>query len=325
MLKHNAVADGRLVDGGAWVLYFADAPTLAKDLATGHAPLIAYLWIGALTATTYVLAGHMREQVCIICAPWPRIQAALTDEYALNVTYRYDRGELRRSVKKGEQLRLAGWRPAIASIASNANVCPTSIGIRNGAQLEMPPMRAVHRCLRFIVPVGWPPRLIAYDSGVNLKLRLAGKPQVQKSYGLAQLCMRSSYCRGWRHHAFMRWWRGMRASMSALFMTTIGLCPARRRRHSTCNGCDVDLMFRQIETRRFAHLHWRCAGKRRGDCRPSAGRCPHRRGRDRIIITRNFACSSISYVVRSTLLGTHRSFSCGCQIRNTWARARSFP
>ena len=40
--------------GGAWVLYFADAPTLVKDLATFQAPFIAYLWIGILTVTTYV-------------------------------------------------------------------------------------------------------------------------------------------------------------------------------------------------------------------------------------------------------------------------------
>ena len=55
--------------------------------------MIAYIWIGILTATTYLLAGWMREQVCIYMCPWPRIQAALTDEWALNVTYRYDRGE----------------------------------------------------------------------------------------------------------------------------------------------------------------------------------------------------------------------------------------
>ncbi|MGC1350373.1 MAG: 4Fe-4S binding protein, partial [Xanthobacteraceae bacterium] len=74
--------------GGAWVLYFADAPTLVKDLATFQAPLIAYVFIGSLTFTTYALAGWMREQVCVYMCPWPRIQAALTDEYALNVTYR---------------------------------------------------------------------------------------------------------------------------------------------------------------------------------------------------------------------------------------------
>ncbi len=66
--------------GGAWVLYFSDAPTLVKDLATLQAPVLAYAWIGILTATTYALAGHMREQVCLYMCPWSRIQAALTDE-----------------------------------------------------------------------------------------------------------------------------------------------------------------------------------------------------------------------------------------------------
>ena len=43
--------------GGAWVLYFSDAPTLVKDLATFQAPALAYIWIGILTASTYLLAG----------------------------------------------------------------------------------------------------------------------------------------------------------------------------------------------------------------------------------------------------------------------------
>ncbi|WP_047309727.1 4Fe-4S binding protein, partial [Rhodopseudomonas palustris] len=48
--------------GGAWVLYFADAPTLVKELVTFQAPMVAYVWIGILTFTTYTLAGFMREQ-----------------------------------------------------------------------------------------------------------------------------------------------------------------------------------------------------------------------------------------------------------------------
>ena len=120
--------------GGAWVLYFADAPTLVKELATGEAPLVAYAWIGILTVTTYSLAGHMREQVCLYMCPWPRIQAALTDEYALNVTYRYDRGEPRCSVKKAEQLRAQG-QPAGDCIdcLQCVHVCPTGVDIRGGA------------------------------------------------------------------------------------------------------------------------------------------------------------------------------------------------
>ena len=118
--------------GGAWVLYFADAPTLVNDLATVQAPFIAYAWIGILTFTTYTLAGYMREQVCLYMCPWPRIQAALTDEYALNVTYRYDRGEPRCSVKKAKQCARKGSRPATASIACSActSARPASISAR---------------------------------------------------------------------------------------------------------------------------------------------------------------------------------------------------
>ena len=135
--------------GGAWVLYFADAPTLVHDLATFQAPFIAYGWIGILTFTTYALAGHMREQVCLYMCPWPRIQAALTDEHALNVTYRYDRGEPRGSVKKNAALRAQG-QPAGDCIdcLQCVYVCPTGVDIRNGAESRLHPVRAVHRRLR---------------------------------------------------------------------------------------------------------------------------------------------------------------------------------
>ena len=54
--------------GGAWVLYFADAPTLVYDLATLRAPFVAYLWIGILTFTTYTLAGLCASRCASICA-----------------------------------------------------------------------------------------------------------------------------------------------------------------------------------------------------------------------------------------------------------------
>jgi cytochrome c oxidase accessory protein FixG len=168
--------------GGAWVLYFADAPTLVRDLATGYAPLIAYGWIAMLTVTTYTLAGFMREQVCTYMCPWPRIQASLTDEYALNVTYRYDRGEPRASVKKAEQLRLTGL-PAGDCIDCRqcVAVCPTGIDIRDGAQVECIQCGlCIDACDNIMEKIGRPKRLIAYDSEVNLQRRLAGEPPVQK-------------------------------------------------------------------------------------------------------------------------------------------------
>jgi cytochrome c oxidase accessory protein FixG len=168
--------------GGAWVLYFADAPTLVKDLATLQAPFTAYLWIGVLTATTYVFAGHAREQVCIYMCPWPRIQAALTDEWALNVTYRGFRGEPRMSVKKAEVLRQSG-EPAGDCIDCHQciNVCPTGVDIREGSQLGCIQCGlCIDACDNIMSQIGRPTGLIAYDTDINAELRKAGMPPVYR-------------------------------------------------------------------------------------------------------------------------------------------------
>jgi cytochrome c oxidase accessory protein FixG len=168
--------------GGAWVLYFADAPTLVKELATFQAPLTAWLWIAILTATTYVFAGHAREQVCIYMCPWPRIQAALTDEWALNVTYRRDRGEPRLSVKKAEVARLHG-EPAGDCVDCHqcVNVCPTGVDIRDGLQLGCIQCGlCMDACDAVMAQVGRPTGLIAYDTDINAERRRSGLPPLYR-------------------------------------------------------------------------------------------------------------------------------------------------
>ncbi|HKA72916.1 MAG TPA: 4Fe-4S dicluster domain-containing protein, partial [Xanthobacteraceae bacterium] len=126
------------------------------------------------------LAGFMREQVCTYMCPWPRIQAALTDEWALNVTYRYDRGEPRTSVKKAEELRAQNL-PAGDCVDCNqcVAVCPTGIDIRNGAQLECIMCGlCIDACDNVMTKVGRPTGLIAYDTDINIKRRLEGKTNV---------------------------------------------------------------------------------------------------------------------------------------------------
>jgi cytochrome c oxidase accessory protein FixG len=165
--------------GGAWVLYFSDAPTLVRDLATFNAPFIAYAWIGILTLTTYTLAGHMREQVCLYMCPWPRIQAALTDEHALNVTYRHDRGEPRGSLKKIAMLREQGL-PAGDCIdcLQCVYVCPTGVDIRNGPNLGCIQCGlCIDACDSVMAKIGRPARLIAYDTDLNIERRQKGMPQ----------------------------------------------------------------------------------------------------------------------------------------------------
>jgi cytochrome c oxidase accessory protein FixG len=168
--------------GGAWVLYFADAPTLVHDLATLQAPSIAYIWIGILTGTTYLFAGHMREQVCIYMCPWPRIQAAMTDENALNVTYRVDRGEPRMSVKKALSLREMG-EPAGDCVDCDqcVAVCPTGVDIRKGLDLGCIQCGlCIDACDTVMTKLGRETRLIAYDTDNNIIRRAEGKPPVYR-------------------------------------------------------------------------------------------------------------------------------------------------
>lgn len=162
------------VTGGAWILYFHDAPTIARDFFTGHAPMTSYVFAAMLTFTTYWLAGHMREQVCTYMCPWPRIQAAMIDEEALNVTYRYDRGEPRGAHKKGTSWENRGdcidCRQCVA-------VCPVGIDIRDGLQLEcIGCSLCIDACNEIMVKVDRPKGLIAFDTDANVQRRLNGEP-----------------------------------------------------------------------------------------------------------------------------------------------------
>ena len=118
-----------LATGGAWVFYFADAPTLARDLMSMTAAPVAYVTIGILTATTFIFGGFMREQVCIYMCPWPRIQATMMDDTTLTVGYRDWRGEPRGKPREKDVGDCVDCNACVA-------VCPMGIDIRNGQQME---------------------------------------------------------------------------------------------------------------------------------------------------------------------------------------------
>ncbi len=142
--------------GGAWVFYFADAPTLFHDLFTGQAAFVAYGAIAVLTGTTFVFGGFMREQVCIYMCPWPRIQAAMMDEETLTVTYRDHRGEPR---GKKHENTTGDCIDCMACV----NVCPMGIDIRDGQQLEcITCALCIDACDDVMTRIGKPRGLIDY-------------------------------------------------------------------------------------------------------------------------------------------------------------------
>lgn len=166
--------------GGAWIFYFADAPTLLADLLSGHAEFVAYATVGVLTLTTYTLGGLMREQVCTYMCPWPRIQAAMLDENSLIVTYNDWRGEPRaKGIKRGVKKALATRKSAGDCVECKAciAVCPMGIDIRDGQQLEcISCALCIDACDGVMQKLGKEKGLISYATlaQYNANMKLAG-------------------------------------------------------------------------------------------------------------------------------------------------------
>jgi cytochrome c oxidase accessory protein FixG len=177
-LKHASWLLIAMLTGGAFVLYFSDAPTLLADLATGRASMLAYAWVGILTCTTYTLAGFAREQVCTWMCPWPRLQGAIWDPEALTVNYRDHRGEPRASAKKAMELRAKG-EPAgdCVDCLQCVNVCPIGIDIREGPNFACINCGlCVDACDTTMAKLGRPRGLIDYVAWSNVERERRREP-----------------------------------------------------------------------------------------------------------------------------------------------------
>lgn len=180
-----------IATGGAWIFYFADAPTLAREFATGTAPFVAYSTVAILAATTFTLGGLLREQVCIYMCPWPRIQSAMMDEKSLTVTYKDWRGEPRTHGLKRAQAHEAEVMPALVRMAEGEQVgdcidcnacvavCPTGIDIREGPQIGCITCGlCIDACDEIMARIERAPRLIGYTTEADMKRARAGETPV---------------------------------------------------------------------------------------------------------------------------------------------------
>ncbi len=165
LAKHGVWLTIAAVTGGAWIMYFNDAPTVTHDLLTLQASATVYFFVGLFTATTYLLAGWAREQVCTYMCPWPRFQSAMVDDQTLTVTYRSWRGEPRGKHHKGET-----WQGRGDCVDCHAcvAVCPTGIDIRDGLQLECIGCGlCIDACNEIMDRVERPRGLIGFDTYAN--------------------------------------------------------------------------------------------------------------------------------------------------------------
>lgn len=160
--------------GGAWIMYFADAPTLTVDFWTGQAAPVAYATVGILTAITFIFGGFMREQVCIYMCPWPRIQTAMLDEKSLVVTYKDWRGEPRtHGIKKDLDTSLKTGD--CIDCNQCVSVCPTGIDIRQGPQIGcITCALCIDACDKVMAQIGKPRGLIDYCTLDDAAIEKAG-------------------------------------------------------------------------------------------------------------------------------------------------------
>ena len=171
--KHAAWMIIAFWTGGAWIMYFANAPTVTVEFWTGTAPSAVYTFTFLFTATTYLLAGWAREQVCTYMCPWPRFQAAMLDEESIIVTYKGWRGEPRGHGRRDP----AAARALGDCVDCNAcvNVCPTGIDIRDGVQLECINCGlCVDACNEIMVKTGQPKFLITWDTLARQQAKAEG-------------------------------------------------------------------------------------------------------------------------------------------------------
>jgi cytochrome c oxidase accessory protein FixG len=240
-----------MLTGGAFVLYFADAPTLIVELFTLQADVTAYVWVAILTSTTYLLAGFTREQVCLYMCPWPRIQAALTDEWALNVSYRVDRGEPRGSLKANKKLRAAGEKAGdCVDCGQCVAACPTGIDIREGLQMGCIQCGlCIDACDTVMIKTGQPIRLIGYDTDINIERRERGEAPVFKFFRartMVYVVLIAAVA------AVMAWRLGTRSTIGLNVLHDRNPQFVQNSDGSIRNGFTVRLLNKKAERREFA-------------------------------------------------------------------------
>jgi cytochrome c oxidase accessory protein FixG len=171
--------------GMTFIAYFAYAPDLVVRFFHGEAAYAAYLTVALLTATTYVAAGLMREQICAYVCPYGRFQSVMYDPETLAVAYDSKRGDgvmgraaPRAEIKIHAVRQEKGYGDCI-DCGFCVQVCPAGIDIRDGLQYRCISCGlCIDACNTIMDSVGYPRGLIRYDSEANLAKPVPAKPHV---------------------------------------------------------------------------------------------------------------------------------------------------
>jgi len=122
-----------------------------------------------MTGLFYGVFSKLREQVCTTICPYGRLQGVLLDRQSIVVAYDHERGENRSKFRKDEDREAVGKGDCI-DCKQCVYVCPTSIDIRNGTQLECVNCTAcIDACDSIMDRIGKPKGLVRYASEENIE------------------------------------------------------------------------------------------------------------------------------------------------------------
>ncbi len=150
--------------GFTFVGYFTPIKTLWAEIwSFSFGPWEAF-WTLFYGGFTYLMAGHLREQVCKYMCPYARFQGVMFDPDTLVITYDGERGEPRGPRAKKLNYKAAGLGDCVDCNLC-VNVCPTGIDIRNGLQYECIGCAAcIDACDQVMDKMGYPRGLIRYST-----------------------------------------------------------------------------------------------------------------------------------------------------------------
>ena len=164
-----------LFTGGAWVLYFNDAPTVIGQVLAFELEWNVLVWVIALTLSTWFMAGYARENVCTYYCPYSRFQSAMFDKDSLIIGYDEERGETRGKHKKGESWEGRGH---CVDCKACVDVCPMGIDIRDGLQMQCIACGlCVDACDTIMDKLELPRGLVRYDTINNQAARAEGRAE----------------------------------------------------------------------------------------------------------------------------------------------------
>ncbi len=185
--------------GLSFTLYWGEANQLIIDFFTGQAPFPAYATTLFLTATTLVMAGLAREQVCTYMCPYARFQGAMFDKDTVVVAYDSIRGERDNGRLKPDKQNLPAQYRTENEIGDCIDcgycvqVCPVGIDIRDGIQYQcITCALCIDACNNVMDAVKYPRGLISYTSESNIEGQKGAAWLKPKNLGYAAIILVTS-------------------------------------------------------------------------------------------------------------------------------------